>query len=59
VVAVPAAEAGRITETAERIERIEAGIVLARSPSWSRPPGQHPRRSVRKTGHSVFDIRTK
>jgi 4-hydroxy-4-methyl-2-oxoglutarate aldolase len=29
VVAVPAAEAGRITETAERIERIEAGIVAA------------------------------
>ena len=29
VVAVPAAEAARITETAERIERIEAGIVAA------------------------------
>lgn len=29
VVAVPAAGAGRITETAERIERIEAGIVAA------------------------------
>jgi regulator of RNase E activity RraA len=29
VVAVPAAAAGRITETAERIERIEAGIVAA------------------------------
>ena len=29
VVAVPAAEAGRITETAERIERIEADIVAA------------------------------
>ena len=29
VVAVPAAEAGRITETAESIERIEAGIVAA------------------------------
>jgi regulator of RNase E activity RraA len=29
VVAVPAAEAARITETAERIERIEAGIVVA------------------------------
>jgi regulator of RNase E activity RraA len=29
VVAVPAAEAGRITETAECIERIETGIVAA------------------------------
>lgn len=29
VVAVPAAEAGPITETAERIERIEADIVAA------------------------------
>jgi regulator of RNase E activity RraA len=29
VVVVPAAEAARITETAERIERIEAGIVAA------------------------------
>jgi len=29
VVAVPAAQAGRITETAERIERIEADIVAA------------------------------
>jgi 4-hydroxy-4-methyl-2-oxoglutarate aldolase len=29
VIAVPAAEAARITETAERIERIEAGIVAA------------------------------
>ena len=29
VVAVPAAEAGRITETAEHIERIEAGIAAA------------------------------
>jgi regulator of RNase E activity RraA len=29
VVAVPAAEAARIIETAERIERIEAGIVAA------------------------------
>jgi regulator of RNase E activity RraA len=29
VVAVPAAEAEQITETAERIERIEAGIVAA------------------------------
>ena len=29
VVAVPAAQAGRVTEAAERIERIEAGIVAA------------------------------
>jgi regulator of RNase E activity RraA/pimeloyl-ACP methyl ester carboxylesterase len=41
VVAVPAAEAERITETAEHIERIEAGIVAAAR-------GHHPARGSRE-----------